>query len=87
MRRTMVGTVVSNQMDKTVVVRVERLVQDPQYKKYVRRFEVHGARRAERVRDRRPGADHRAPAHLETQALEGPGHPAGDGSGLTGARG
>jgi small subunit ribosomal protein S17 len=25
-------------MDKTVVVRVERLVQDPRYKKYVRRF-------------------------------------------------
>jgi small subunit ribosomal protein S17 len=38
MRRTLVGTVVSNKMDKTVVVRVERLVQDPQYKKYVRRY-------------------------------------------------
>ena len=38
MRRTMIGTVVSNKMDKTVVVRVERLVQDPRYKKYVRRY-------------------------------------------------
>ena len=38
MRRTLVGTVISNKMDKTVVVRVERLVQDPQYKKYVRRY-------------------------------------------------
>lgn len=38
MRRTLVGTVVSNKMDKTVVVRVERLVQDPRYKKYVRRY-------------------------------------------------
>ena len=38
MRRTLVGTVVSNNMDKTVVVRVERLVQDPRYKKYVRHF-------------------------------------------------
>ena len=37
-RRTLEGTVVSNQMDKTVVVRVERLVKDPQYHKYVRRF-------------------------------------------------
>ncbi len=37
-RRTLVGLVVSNKMDKTVVVRVERLVQDPQYKKYVRRY-------------------------------------------------
>ena len=27
-RRTLVGTVVSDKMDKTVVVRVERLVQD-----------------------------------------------------------
>jgi small subunit ribosomal protein S17 len=25
-------------MDKTIVVRVERLVQDPRYKKYVRRY-------------------------------------------------
>jgi small subunit ribosomal protein S17 len=34
----MVGTVVSDKMDKTVVVRVERLVKDPTYKKYVRRY-------------------------------------------------
>ncbi|MBW2693894.1 MAG: 30S ribosomal protein S17 [Deltaproteobacteria bacterium] len=38
MRRTLVGQVVSNTMDKTVVVRVERLVQNPRYKKYVRRY-------------------------------------------------
>ena len=37
-RRTLVGTVVSDKMEKTVVVRVERLVQDQQYKKYVRRY-------------------------------------------------
>ncbi len=37
-RRTLVGMVVSDKMDKTVVVRVERLVRDPQYKKYVRRY-------------------------------------------------
>ncbi len=30
--------VVSDKMDKTVVVRVERLVKDPTYKKYVRRY-------------------------------------------------
>jgi small subunit ribosomal protein S17 len=30
--------VVSDKMDKTVVVRVERLVRDPRYKKYVRRY-------------------------------------------------
>ena len=38
MRRTLVGQVVSNAMDKTVVVRVERLVLNPRYKKYVRRY-------------------------------------------------
>ena len=37
-RRTLEGTVVSDKMDKTVVVRVERLVQDPRYKKYIRRY-------------------------------------------------
>lgn len=38
MRRTLIGMVVSDKLDKTVVVRVERLVKDPQYKKYVRRY-------------------------------------------------
>lgn len=38
LRRTLEGQVVSNKLDKTVVVRVERLVKDPQYKKYVRRY-------------------------------------------------
>jgi len=37
-RRSMIGTVVSDKIDKTVVVRVERLVQDTRYKKYVRRY-------------------------------------------------
>ena len=37
-RRSLIGTVISDQMDKTVVVRVERLVRDPRYKKYVRRY-------------------------------------------------
>jgi small subunit ribosomal protein S17 len=38
MRRTLEGTVVSNKLDKTVVVRVERLVRDIRYEKFVRRF-------------------------------------------------
>ena len=37
-RRIVDGTVVSDKMDKTIVVRVERLVRDPQYEKYVRRY-------------------------------------------------
>ncbi|RKY48677.1 MAG: 30S ribosomal protein S17 [Candidatus Neomarinimicrobiota bacterium] len=36
-RKTFIGTVVSNKMDKTVVVAVERLVKHPLYGKYIRR--------------------------------------------------
>ncbi|MBI5788846.1 MAG: 30S ribosomal protein S17 [Candidatus Schekmanbacteria bacterium] len=36
-RRFRVGHVVSNKMDKTVVVAIERLVKHTAYKKYVRR--------------------------------------------------
>jgi len=36
-KRQMVGTVISNKMDKTVVVQVERLVKHRMYLKYVRR--------------------------------------------------
>ena len=35
--RTLVGTVISDKSDKTIVVRVETLVQHPLLKKYVRR--------------------------------------------------
>ncbi len=36
-RKVLTGVVVSNKMDKSVVVLVERLVKHPMYKKYVRR--------------------------------------------------
>lgn len=36
-KRQVTGTIVSNKMDKTVLVQVERLVKHPMYKKYVRR--------------------------------------------------
>ncbi|MDY6837960.1 MAG: 30S ribosomal protein S17 [Thermodesulfobacteriota bacterium] len=32
-----IGTVVSDKMDKTIIVSVDRTVKDPVYKKYVRR--------------------------------------------------
>jgi small subunit ribosomal protein S17 len=35
--RTLTGRVISNKMDKTVTVAVERLVKHPNYSKYVRR--------------------------------------------------
>ena len=62
MRRTLVGTVISNKMDKTVVVRVERLVRDPMYKKYVRRysrFMVHDEENTCGVGDRVRIIEHR----------------------------
>ncbi len=43
-RKSRVGKVVSDKMEKTVVVVIERLVKHPQYKRYVRqrsRFKVH----------------------------------------------
>ena len=43
-RKTRVGQVISNKMDKTVVVRVDRLVQHPILKRIMRRrssFHVH----------------------------------------------
>jgi len=37
MRRQLVGTIVSDKMDKTVIVQVERLVKHSLYHKYIRR--------------------------------------------------
>jgi small subunit ribosomal protein S17 len=54
-KRQMVGTVVSDKMDKTVVVLVERLVQHKLYKKYIRRrakFAAHDEANASRVGDK-----------------------------------
>ena len=49
------GVVVSNKMDKTVVVQVERLVKHPLYKKYIRRrnkFMAHDTENACQIGDR-----------------------------------
>ena len=43
-RRKRVGTVISNKMDKTIVVEVTTTYQDPEYKKYLKRsktYKVH----------------------------------------------
>lgn len=42
-RRTVVGVVRSNKMDKTVVVNVERFERHPVYKKFVRRSKRYHA--------------------------------------------
>ena len=43
MKRQLVGTVLSNKMDKTVTVRVERTVIHPIYKKYIKRQAKYAA--------------------------------------------
>jgi len=53
-RKTLTGVVVSDKMQKTVVVVVERLVQHPLYKKYVRkrtRLKAHDEHNEARVGD------------------------------------
>ena len=54
-RKVRQGVVVSDKMDKTVVVMVERVVADPAYGKYVRRrakYKAHDPANACRVGDR-----------------------------------
>jgi len=53
-RRVMIGTVVSDKMDKTVVVRVDRRVTHPLYKKIITRskkFSAHDENNAYQVGD------------------------------------
>jgi small subunit ribosomal protein S17 len=55
LKKTRVGVVVSDKMAKSRVVEVVRLVQHPQFEKYVRRrsrFMVHDERNETRVGDR-----------------------------------
>ncbi len=42
-RRVMQGVVVSDKMDKTVTVKVERLFMHPLYKKFIRRSKKYAA--------------------------------------------
>jgi len=42
-RKTQIGIVVSDKMDKTVVVKVDRMVKHPVYSKYIRRTEKYKA--------------------------------------------
>jgi small subunit ribosomal protein S17 len=54
-KRQLTGMVVSDKMDKTVVVMVERLVKHKLYKKYIRRqtrFSAHDEKNACQIGDR-----------------------------------
>lgn len=53
-RKVLTGTVVSDKMEKTVVVRVERTVKHGVYKKYIRRhkrYQAHDPKNACKVGD------------------------------------
>lgn len=55
MRKVKIGTVISDKMEKTIVVQVERLVEHPKYKKYVRkytRFKAHDEAKEAKMGDR-----------------------------------
>lgn len=55
LRKSQTGVVISDKMDKTVVVQVDRLVKHSTYKKYVRRrakYTVHDESNACKVGDR-----------------------------------
>ncbi len=48
-RKTQVGVVVSDKMDKTVVVRIDRLVKHPVYNKYIKRSAKYKAHDSENI--------------------------------------
>ena len=71
-RRILQGTVVSDKNDKTVIVRVERQVMHPLYKKYIKRskrYAAHDEKR--RAQGRRRRAHRRGAAAVAHQALGG----------------
>ena len=54
-RRQVVGTIVSNKMDKSVIVLVERMVRHPLYHKFIRRrakFAAHDENNVCQIGDR-----------------------------------
>ena len=54
-RKTQIGVVVSDKMDKTVVVRIDRLVKHPVYNKYIKRsakYKAHDSDNSCKIGDR-----------------------------------
>ena len=75
-RKTRVGMVVSDKMDKTVVVEVKRLVAHPLYHKIIRRrVKIKAHDPAEHLHRWGQGPAGRDPAHQQRQALAGQADP------------
>ncbi len=54
-RKTQVGVVVSDKMDKTVVVKVSHLIKHPDYNKYIKqsvKYKAHDAENSCKIGDR-----------------------------------
>lgn len=54
LRKRRIGVVISNKMDKTIVVKSERLIQEPFYKKIIRRsttYKVHDEKNQSKTGD------------------------------------
>jgi small subunit ribosomal protein S17 len=54
-RKEKVGTVLSNKMEKTITVEIERVIQHPKYKKYIRKhtaIKAHDEKSEAKVGDR-----------------------------------
>ena len=71
-KRTLTGRVVSDKMQKTVTVLVERRVKHPLYGKFVTRTKkYHAHDESRRIPRRRSGRDRGVPAAFEDQGLAG----------------
>ncbi len=72
-KRTLIGTVVSDKMDKTIVVEVVRRVPHKLYKKYIKRsnkFHAHDAENQCRIGDTVKIAEHRPISKKKTWMLQ-----------------
>ena len=72
-RKTRVGKVVSDKMNKTIVVEVERRVPHPQFKKIIRRtskFYAHDEQEVAKIGDKVLISETRPPSKLKRWNLE-----------------
>ncbi len=68
--RTLTGQVVSNKMDKTIAVEIERVVRHPTYGKYIRRTtKLLAHDENNEAQGRRHGIDHAVPAAVAAQVV------------------
>src|SRR5258705_13906197 len=80
-RKTKVGRVVSDKMDKTIVVSVERLARHPLYKRVIRlktKFKAHDGKNTPHTRDTVTIAESRPPSSTRRWKLGNDAQPTGE---------